>query len=129
MNNELKKYRVLKAVAINGIVGAGEIVELTETAAANIGIGEYLEEVVPEIVPAPKGEGEPAPEVPEEPQAVTASETTPHTEEKSEVSEPVSAKDSEAKPKGEGEPAPEGGDDNAAHNTAPANGDDGSTNN
>lgn len=40
-----KKYRVLKAVAISGIVQRGVIVELTESEAANIGIGEYLEEV------------------------------------------------------------------------------------
>ena len=40
-----KKYRVLKAVAISGIVQRGVIVELTETEATNIGIGEYLEEV------------------------------------------------------------------------------------
>ncbi len=40
-----KKYRVLKAVAISGIVQRGVIVELTETEASNIGIGEYLEEV------------------------------------------------------------------------------------
>ena len=46
MNDELKKkYRVLKAVAISGIVNPGEIVELTEAEATNIGIGEYLEEV------------------------------------------------------------------------------------
>jgi hypothetical protein len=40
-----KKYRVLKAVAISGIVQRGVIVELTETEATNVGIGEYLEEV------------------------------------------------------------------------------------
>jgi len=47
MSEELKKkYRVLKAVAISGIVNPGEFVELTEAEATNIGIGEYLEEVV-----------------------------------------------------------------------------------
>ena len=47
MSEELKKkYRVLKAVAISGIVNPGEIVELTEAEATNIGVGEYLEEVV-----------------------------------------------------------------------------------
>lgn len=45
-----KKYRVLKAVAIAGIVQRGVIVELTETEATNIGIGEYLEEVSEEEI-------------------------------------------------------------------------------
>lgn len=45
-----KKYRVLKAVAISGIVQRGVIVELTETEATNIGIGEYLEEVSEEEI-------------------------------------------------------------------------------
>ncbi len=47
MSEEIKKkYRALKAVAISGIVNPGEIVELTEAEATNIGIGTYLEEVV-----------------------------------------------------------------------------------
>ncbi len=46
MSEETKnKYRVLKAVAISGIVQRGVIVELTDREATNIGIGEYLEEV------------------------------------------------------------------------------------
>ena len=48
MSEELKKYRVLRAVAIDGIVSVGSIVELTEAVATNIGIGEYLEEVAEE---------------------------------------------------------------------------------
>ena len=48
MSEEVKKYRVLKPVAISGIVQTGSIIELTEAAAENIGIGEYLEEVVDE---------------------------------------------------------------------------------
>ena len=50
MSEEKKKYRVLKAVAISGIVQRGVIVELTEDEATNIGIGEYLEEVSDEEV-------------------------------------------------------------------------------
>jgi hypothetical protein len=49
MSEEIKKYRVLKPVAISGIVQPGAIVELTEAEAANIGIGEYLEEVADKI--------------------------------------------------------------------------------
>ena len=45
MSEELKQYRVLKPVAISGIVQPGGIVGLTESEAINIGIGEYLEEV------------------------------------------------------------------------------------
>ncbi len=77
MSEEIKKYRVLKAVAISGIVGVGTIVELTEAAAANIGIGEYLEEVTEE-----KSEAKP-----EESQQATASEGSESTEEKSEEGE------------------------------------------
>ena len=48
MSEVLKKYRVLKPVVIAGRVEAGAIVELSEAEAANIGIGEYLEEVATE---------------------------------------------------------------------------------
>lgn len=41
----VKSYRVLKPIAYGGRVEKGEIVELPEADAENIGIGEYLEEV------------------------------------------------------------------------------------
>lgn len=52
MDSEKKKYKVLKPVAIDGVVQPGAIVELTEEQAANIGIGEYLELYV-EAAPTP----------------------------------------------------------------------------
>ena len=57
MSEEVKKYRVLKPVAISGIVQRGAIVELTEAEAENIGIGEYLEEVVDEAASEGVSEG------------------------------------------------------------------------
>lgn len=86
MSEELKKYRVLKAVAIDGIVGIGAIVELTEAAAANIGIGEYLEEVV-----EAKAEAKP-----EESQTATASEGS----ESGDTGESQPQDGNEAKPEG-----------------------------
>lgn len=54
--DEKKKYRVLKPVAIDGIVQPGSIVELTEEQAANIGIGEYLEPYIEGQEPTPPAE-------------------------------------------------------------------------
>ena len=48
MSEELKKYKVLKPVAISGVQPIGAIVELTQEAAENVGVGVYLEEVAEE---------------------------------------------------------------------------------
>ena len=45
MSEELKKYKVIKPVAVSGVQPIGTVVELTAEAAENIGIGVYLEEV------------------------------------------------------------------------------------
>ena len=55
MSEELKKYKVLKAVAISGVRQPGEIVELPLAEAENIGTGEYLEEVTDESPKTPEG--------------------------------------------------------------------------
>lgn len=54
-----KKYKVLKPVAISGIVDPGDTVELTESEAKNIGISTYLEDLEPATNddPEPSDEG------------------------------------------------------------------------
>lgn len=45
----IKKYKVLKPIALGGRIERGEIVSIPEEQAKNIGIGDYLEPVEGEV--------------------------------------------------------------------------------
>lgn len=107
--DEKKEYRVLKPVAISGIVDAGAIVLLTEAEAANIGIGEYLEEVIKAEAPA-EVEAEAEVATTEEASEATGSEqgvAEAQEETPAEEVAPVTAEDSEVKTEAEAEVATE----------------------